>query len=555
MGDVTTESASAGGAVEDEVVLAGTFVLDLIAETTSWWLSKAQPSVRVSQTAYGQLLESLHDPAGPLRTSHGVHILIIRPDDWLRNPDATYALSARATEAAEETMRALTSVTATNQAAWLVAVPPPSPALSEVPGARAWVSERTNLIARTARDMMGMHFVDVATVADQYQVPEVHDEYGDRIAHLPYTDTYMAALGTWLARAAHSLCRKPRKLVILDCDNTLWSGVCGEDGPENVVVSEPFKALQRFMLGQRSKGKLLALCSHNNEAEALAVFGRPDMELRLDDITIRRIGWDPKPRAIAEMAAELGFATEAVIFVDDDPVECALAREQFPDLAVFQVPEDPADIPAALMHEWAFDQLVVTEDDRLRADRYAQESRRREVMSESDDYADFLRRCHTEVSVERLNEESLERAAQLSLRTTQFNLSSETFTPAALWSFLKTGEGWTVRVWDRFGDYGTVGMVLTDLHDGHGEHGKVLRVRSLLMSCRVLNRGVETEVIRFLQERAREAGCSFVQLSYRKSTRNTPARLFLEKLSGRAIMGTEETVQLPSLQKRTPVDL
>lgn len=533
--------------MEGEVVLAGTFVLDVIAKTTSWWLSKARPSARVSQAAYGQLLESLHDPTGALRTSQGVNILIIRPDDWLRNPDASYALTARATEAADETIRALSSVTATSQATWLVTVPPPSPALPEVPGAEAWVCERTNLVAGIARNAPGMHFVDVAAVPDEYQVPVVHDEYADRIAHLPYTDTYMAALGTWLARVAHSVWRKPRKLVILDCDNTLWSGTCGEDGPENVILSEPFLALQRFMRGQRSMGKLLALCSRNNEADALAVFARPDMELRLSDITVRRIGWDPKPRAIREMAAELGFSTEAVIFVDDDPVECALVREQFPDTAVFQVPGNPEDITAALMHEWAFDQLVVTEDDRLRADRYTQETRRREVMSQSDDYADFLRRCRTEVSIEHLDEESLERAAQLSLRTTQFNMTSETFTPATLRPFLERGEGWTMRVWDRFGDYGIVGMVLTDPHEEHEEYGKVLRVRLLLMSCRVLNRGVEAEVIRFLKERARETGCSFIRLPYRETTRNTPARLFLEKLSHRTITRTEDSVQLSVL--------
>lgn len=532
---------------EREVVLAGTFVLDLIAQTVSWWLSGTQPSMRVSQGAYGQLLESLHDPAGPLRANQGINVLVIRPDDWLRCPDASYVLSGRATEAAEETLRALAAVTATSRGTWLVAVPPPSPLLAGVPEAEAWVGEYTNRVIGTIRDAPGMHFVDVTAVPDLYQVSAIHDEYGDRIAHLPYTDAYMAALGTWLARVAHSLWRKSRKLIILDCDNTLWSGTCGEDGPENVVVSEPFLELQRFMREQRSKGKLLALCSRNNENDALAVFARQDMELRLEDIVIRRIGWGPKPRAIQEIAAEVGFALDAVIFVDDDPVECALVREQLPDLDVFEVPGDPESIPAALAHEWAFDQVVVTEDDRLRADRYAQESRRREALGKSDDYADFLRRCHTEIDIERLNEACLERAAQLTLRTTQFNMTSEAFTPAALRSFLEVGEGWTVHVRDRFGDYGTVGVVLTDPRREHGEHDRVMPVRLLLMSCRVLNRGVESTIIQFLKGRAKETGCSFIRLPYRATARNTPARLFLEELSGGTITGVEESVELAVL--------
>lgn len=544
------ESASAEEAeesAEGEVVIAGTFVLDLIVRTVSWWLSGARPGMRVSQAAYGQLLESLHDPAGLLRANQDVNVLVIRPDDWLRCPDASYALSGRATAAAEETLRALAAVTATSRATWLVAVPPPSPVLAGVPDAKAWVGEYTNRIVEIVRDTPGMYFVDVTAVPDLYQVPAIHDEYGDRIAHLPYTDAYTAALGTWLARVAYSVWRKPRKLIILDCDNTLWSGACGEDGPENVVVSEPFLELQRFMRRQRSKGKLLTLCSRNNENDALAVFARQDMELRLEDIAIRRIGWGPKPRAIQEIAAELGFALDAVIFVDDDSVECALVREQFPDLAVFQVPGSPEDIPAALAHEWAFDQMVVTEDDRLRADRYAQENRRREVMGESDDYADFLRRCRTEINIERLTEAYLERAAQLTLRTTQFNMTSEAFTPASLRSFLEVGEGWVVHVRDRFGDYGTVGVILTDSHREHGEHGRILPVRLLLVSCRVLNRGVETDIIRFLKGRAKETGCSFVRLPYRETARNTPARLFLEELSGGTITGMEESVELAVL--------
>ncbi len=531
----STETASC------EVVLSGTFVLDLIAKTACWWLARARPQARLTQAPYGQLLESLYDPAGPLRANRGINVLVIRPSDWLRDPEgASYALSDRSVQAADETLRALWDATADSAATWLVAVPPPAPSLTEAQGAGEWVAACSDRLIDTVRRIPVTQYIDVSAVAELYQVSSIHDDYGDRIAHLPYTDVYMAALGTWLARATCSVLSKPRKLIVLDCDNTLWSGICGELGPENVVVSEPYLRLQRFMREQRAQGKLLALCSRNNEADALAVFARQDMELPLEEITAQRIGWGSKPAAIRELAAEVGCALEAVAFVDDDPVECALVAEELPEVAVFRVPAKPEDIPAALAHEWAFDQFVVTADDRLRADRYSQESRRREAMDASADYTEFLRRCRTEIRIVPLDDLALERAAQLTVRTSQFNLTGEAFTSAGLRGFLGQGDGWSVLVRDRFGDYGTVGVALT----GPRADG-ALPVRLLLLSCRVLNRGVEAEVIRFLAERAAESACFSLRLPYRKTTRNTPARLFLEQLSGTAISREEASLVIP----------
>lgn len=407
-------------------------------------------------------------------------------------------------------------------------------------GAGAWVAEQTGRLLDAVRSTPAMYEVDVRTVAELYEVSSIHDDYADRLAHLPYTDAYLAALGTWLARAVSAALSRPRKLVVLDCDNTLWSGICGEQGPENVIVSEPYLRLQRFMREQRAKGKLLALCSRNDEADVLAVFARADMELPLEEIAARRIGWGSKAAAIGELAAELGFALDAVVFVDDDPVECALVADELADVAVFGVPEEPGDIPAALAHEWAFDQLVVTDDDRFRADRYVQESRRREARDTAADYAAFLKRCRTEIDLVPLDEAAVERAAQLTVRTSQFNLTSEAFTPAGLRAFLAEGDGWTVRVRDRFGDYGTVGVVLTG-----PASDDVLGVRLLLLSCRVLNRGVDAEIVRFLRRRAAELDCSSLRLPYRKTARNLPARLFLEQLAGVAIPGEEASLVVP----------
>jgi FkbH-like protein len=185
-----------------------------------------------------------------------------------------------------------------------------------------------------------------------------------------------------------------------------------------------------------------------------------------------------------------------------------------------------------------FDQLVVTDDDRLRADRYSQE-RRRQELRRAESYGEFLRRCATEVDIEPLRDAGVERAAQLAVRTTQFNLTGERLGVADLRGGIGTGDAWIVKVRDRFGDYGTVGLILTD----QALDDEALSVRQLLMSCRVLNRGVEQAIVRFLVGQARHTGRRLVRLPFRPSARNTPARLFLEALGQRTLAG-ETTVEI-----------
>ncbi|GGK72675.1 HAD-IIIC family phosphatase [Mangrovihabitans endophyticus] len=512
------------------VALACTFTQDLIAETTAWWLARVRPEARVTTAPYGQLLEALHDPAGALRPDAGLNVIVLRPEDLLRQgDDASLVCSRRADALVTEITAALTRAAATGTARWLLGIPPPSPRLARHSEALAWVERVTGRIVAAARDA-SIRSLDLTEMVDCYHVDAIHDEYGDVHAHLPYTDDYLAALGTWIARSAEAAWARPRKLIVLDCDNTLWSGVCGEDGPDGVVVTDDHRYLQRFMRRQRTAGRLLALCSRNEVADVRAVFARDDMELPLTEITSHRIGWLGKPAAIRELADELGFALDAVIFVDDDPIECGAVEQTLPDVAVVQVPTDAGAIPDQLRHTWVFDQFTVTDDDRLRPARYAEEQHRRDAREASTDYADFLRRCATVVEFLPLTASSdvavLDRAAQLTSRTTQFTLTGEVFSVPDLRAFLRTGAGWTVVVRDRFGDYGTVGLLLAEREDR-----PVVAVRLLLMSCRVLNRGVERQFVRHLLHHATETGARAIELPYRYTTRNTPARLFLAGLA------------------------
>lgn len=519
---------TAGGAAAPGpagIALAATFTSDGLTDAMSRLL--AASGREATAAPYGQTVEPLLDPGGVLLTHTGVNVLLLRPEDLHRGADAPSA----GDRLLDELLSALSAAPARCAATWLIALPPPSPAALADPATAQWSEAAARRITETVTALPGMHPVPLDGLADAYDVPEIHDEYADRIAHLPYTDEYLDALAERLVRLAATTWNTPRKVVVLDCDNTLWTGVCGEDGPRGVTIGPDRRAVQEFMLDQRARGRLLCLCSRNEEADVHAVFTRnPGMTLTLPDITAHRIGWQPKAHYLRELSEELGLALDSFVFVDDDAVECASVRAQLPEVAVVELTRDPGRAHRQLLREPAFDQLTVTDEDRLRADSYAAEPGRLALRRSVADYEEFLARCAIEVTMTDLTDTALERAAQLTTRTTQFTLTGTPHTVPGLRRLLDGGgRGWTVRVSDMFGDYGTTGLVLAE------EHGDVLDVPVFLLSCRVLNRRVETRMLRFLCARAHAAGCRTVRLPYRPTARNAPARQFLQRISGRPV--------------------
>lgn len=516
-------------ATKPGIALAATFTSDGLRDAMARRLRDT--GRELAAAPYGQVLEPLLDPGSVLLTHAGVNVVLLRAEDLFRggaDPSAGDRLL-------DELLSALRAAPNRSAATWLVALTPPSPPALADPARARWIEAATRRVTETVTPLPGMHLVTLEDLTDRYEVAETHDEYADRIAHLPYTDPYFDALADWLVRLATTTWHKPRKVVVLDCDNTLWAGVCGEDGPLGVEIGPGRRAVQEFMQGQRARGKLLCLCSRNEEADVRAVFAEnPAMVLTMEDVTAHRIGWQPKARYLYELSQELGLALDSFVFVDDDAVECASVRAALPEVAVVELTRDADAAPRQLAHEPAFDQLTVTDEDRLRADWYRAEPERRALEQSLVDYEEFLARCAIEVSMEELTDSTLDRAAQLTTRTTQFTLAGTAFTVPQLRGLLdEGGRGWTVRVSDAFGDYGTVGLILAQAD------GDVLNVPVFLLSCRVLNRRVETRMLRMLGARAAAAGCRTLRLPYRPTPRNAPARQFLQSVAG-GVIGADD---------------
>ncbi|MFI8089220.1 FkbM family methyltransferase [Streptomyces sp. NPDC086080] len=319
--------------------------------------------------------------------------------------------------------------------------------------------------------------------------------------------------------------RPVAKAVVVDGDNTLWGGVCGEIGPENVDADGPYRQMQEMLREQLAAGRVLCLCSRNNLADLEAVFAaHPGMPLGLGDFVAVRAGWGPKSVAVGEIAEELGFAVESLVFVDDSAAERAEVAIAHPGITVVDLPADPREFPAALRGTWQLGlEGTGTAEDHARTALIAGEARRRTAAAQAATTAEYLEQLDLRVEVSLAVEDEVERIAQLAARTTQFNLALRGHTPGTIRQVLAgTGVTLSVRVRDRFGDYGLVAFVSAEAD------GRVLRVRDFFVSCRALGRNVEWCVLRELAEHATALGLDSIALTGTPGSRNRPALEFAD---------------------------
>ena len=493
--------------------IAATFTAEPVRPVLEFWAKQLNATFDVRFAPYNQIAQTLLDPGSVLAAnSHGVNVILARLED-VGPADDPAVLESHLRELFQHIRHAAGRLKVP-----LIFVLCPS----------------TRSIALDAEALMrevsipGVHFVHHSFIERSYPVDSVHDPEGERLGNIPYTDLYYSALGTMIVRYAHALFLPPFKVVALDCDNTLWSGICGEDGCEGVGVDAPRRALQEFMLEQRSAGMLLTMASKNNEQDVLDTFAaHPEMPLQLRDFTAWRLNWSSKAENLLSLADELSLGVDSFIFIDDNPKECAEVGGALPEVLTLALPEDIERTPEFLRHVWAFDRPVVTEEDRRRSAYYSQQQEFGAEVRRASSLEDFMAQLNLRVNIQPLSESNIARAAQLTQRTNQFNLTTIRRTESDFQSTAEGGyETYTLEVSDRFGDYGLTGVVVANAQD------ESLEVEIFLLSCRVLGRGVEHRVAAFLGQTAIARGLEWVVLPYRRTTKNAPARVFLDSVPG-----------------------
>jgi FkbH-like protein len=500
------------------MAVTSTFTADAIEAPLRLWLEGMQLPAACRITPGGEMLQQLLDPRSELsRSCAAFYAHLIRISDLY--PSGGQITHGPVRELAE----AIKAFSSRSKAPALVCICPSAP--SEIASRQ---SELIEVEQQLKREFTGLPNLAVLTTEDVlavYPVTGILDPLTDRLAQLPYSREFFAALASMITRRAYMLHHPSVKAIIVDADGTLWDGACSEDGPLGLHIGSAHRELQDFLLTQYKSGCLLCLCSRNRDEDIEAAFAsHPEMPLRLEHFVARRVNHSPKSENLRSLAQQLNIALADCLFMDDDPVECAEVRANRPETLVLHV--NSSNAVHSLQRVWELDRGTITEEDQHRAAFYQGETARESARREAPSLQAFFDSLQLELKVESLAAEHLPRVSQLTYRTNQFNCTGERFTELQLASL--TGQaapggakGLVMHARDRFGDYGLIGALAYRIDVG------ALHVDWWSLSCRVLNRGVEHRILAYLGKCALAAKVSNLIVSYRDSGKNVRARTFL----------------------------
>lgn len=529
------EQARAAKAREQKrtIAITATFTAEPIEKALAFWMRELDIPASIEFAPYNQVFQQLLDPKSLLgENQSGVNVVLVRFEDWLRfientetDAGAPSGVHDRMAQNARDLVLALKSAVERSATPYLACLCPAAPAIDA--SYEALFKRMEEYMVSEFDSVSGMYLVTTSELANTYPASTYYDPHSDKVGHIPFTPLYFAALGTMIARKIYAMWNAPYKVIVLDCDQTLWKGVCGEDGPLGIEIDGPWNDLQEFMVSQHNAGKLFCLCSKNNEEDVLEVFGyRTEMPLKREHIVSWRLNWQPKSENIRALAEELQLGLDSFIFLDDNPLECAEVQANCPEILTLQLPEEPDSFSRFLRHLWAFDHLKVTSEDAKRTAFYQQNITRQQFYQESLTFTDFLANLGLEVRISNLAPHQLTRVAQLTQRTNQFNCTTTRRSEAQIQELCQPGkaECLVVEAGDRFGEYGLVGEAI------YKAGPEAISVDTFLLSCRALGRGIEHRMIARLGEIAQEQRLDRVEVPYIPTRKNRPALRFLEQV-------------------------
>jgi FkbH-like protein len=537
MNTVDDNSNESAGHLALHVAICATFVAEPVEEPLQCWLREMGVTAAISFAPYNQVFQQLLDPSSlQAKNQNGVNVALVRLEDWCGKPGVAPTDHLPVPDPHEELKRNVIDFLAgvvelrkRNAAPLIVILCPPSPSISASIRESVSLAELEELLASELSRMSAVEIVTSAAHLSLYPLADYHDPHGSRLADIPYATPFYTSLSMMIARKLHKLKLPQRKVIVLDCDNTLWNGVVGEDGCEGISFDPFRKILQECVLAQQRRGMLVALCSKNDEREVLQVFdARSEMRLKKRDLVAWRINWRSKSENLASLSQELGLSLDSFIFIDDDPIVCAEIRASLPEVLTLLLPPVPSEIPTFLRHVWVFDHESLTHEDRQRTKLYQEHFMREQVRRDSTSLDAFLANLELEVAISKMADPEVERVAELTIRTNQFNTTTQRRTLLEMKQLQGSAstDCLVVHVKDRFGDYGLVGAILCQA----GNDGLI--VDSFLLSCRALGRGVEHRVIAHLGLLAQQRGLKSVNIMCKPSPKNIPAVVFLKGLPG-----------------------
>jgi FkbH-like protein len=501
------------------------------------------------ENEYGQYLQELADPASALHAFRPNAILLALDSHHL-----TAGLTAGMQPASVDA--AIDEVTSRICQAWRLirdkfrcplihqtALPVHQPLMGNneqrLPGSRGRFVARLNQAVRELADAEGVDLLALDERSARDGIAAWHDAALWHRAKQEVLPSAAPVYGDLVARLLAAQQGRSFKCLVLDLDNTVWGGVIGDDGLDGIILGqgsplgEAYVAFQLYARELARRGVILAVCSKNDESNALEPFDKhPEMVLRRTDIACFVANWADKATNLRTIAHELNIAQESLVFVDDNPFERELVRRELPMVAVPEMPEDPAEYPRTIADAGYFEALSVTQEDRERSGQYQENKARDALKIAATDIESYLLGLEMRLQWRRFDRGGLPRIVQLINKSNQFNLTTRRYTEADVLAVLSDpgAMGLQLRLLDRFGDNGMIAVVV-----GRLRTDRDLVIDTWLMSCRVLGRTVETATLNLIAQEARRMGARRLIGEYIPSGKNGMVREHYARLGFTAL--------------------
>jgi len=350
------------------------------------------------------------------------------------------------------------------------------------------------------------------------------------MSKMPFSNLAMRHISSEATKYITALKGDTKKCIILDCDNTLWGGVVGEDGVKGIALDQNhpgsyFIKFQKDLLNLKSQGILLAICSKNNEADVISVFrDNENMVLKENDFSCMKINWSLKPNNIKEIAKDLNIGLQHIIFVDDSDFEIEMVNELLPEVTAILVPKNLSELNNIFDNKGYFDKIQDSELDSNRTEMYLAERKRKKELSSKSNLEDYYNSLGIEARVGIMDLSDLPRVAQLTQKTNQFNLTTIRYAEQDIEALSKSKDSdiLTLKANDKFGAYGLIGVAVLRYSEN------TLIIDSFLLSCRAIGRGLEVVLLEECINQAHNKKMKLVSGLFSKTQKNSQVEYFFD---------------------------
>lgn len=371
-------------------------------------------------------------------------------------------------------------------------------------------------------------------------------------AKLPIENSALPHYIPLFRAALRGIINTAKKVLVLDLDNTLWGGVIGDDGVEGIkigngdAVSEAFAAFQKYVKLLANRGVILAVCSKNNPDIAKTGFDKPGSILQVTDFAAFEASWNDKASGLRKIAKQLNVGLDSFVFVDDNPVECNLIKQELPEVAVVNVIDDPADFIYQVEQGYWFQFQKYSNDDFARTEAYSSRAAALLEQEEASDLSSYLKSLNMSASAHRPTEEQIERFVQLGQKTNQFNLLTQRFDEETVRHFLKNKNNIIIAasLKDKFGDHGLVSTLIAE------RNGETLNIIEWTMSCRVFSRTFEEYIMNTIIDEAKAKNIKKIVGKYSPTKKNAVVADLYEKLGFEKINEQTWEINLDNIQNK-----